>query len=74
MIIGYLGSDQRNISTYEQRDIINQYTYKNMCDVDVFLKTTDKKNDINSKENTLIMANTLGVNEHIDQIFTAKDL
>ena len=43
-----------------QRDIINQYTRENVCDVDVFLNAPDIKNikdNINSKENTLIMAN-----------------
>ena len=43
-----------------QRDIINQYTRENVCDVDVFLNDPDIKNikdNINSKENTLIMAN-----------------
>ena len=39
-----------------QRDIINQYTRENVCDVDVFLNDPDIKNikdNINSKENTL---------------------
>lgn len=60
MILGYLDCSQRNISTDMQRDIINQYTRENVCDVDVFLNDPDIKNikdNINSKENTLIMAN-----------------
>lgn len=60
MILGYLDCSQRNISTDMQRDIINQYTRENVCDVDVFLNAQDIKNikdNINSKENTLIMAN-----------------
>ena len=60
MILGYLDCSQRNISTDMQRDIINQYTRENVCDVDVFLNAPDIKNikdNINSKENTLIMAN-----------------
>jgi len=43
-----------------QRDIINQYARENLCDVDVFLNDQNIKNikdNINSKENTLIMAN-----------------
>ena len=60
MILGYLDCSQRNISIDMQRDIINQYTRENVCDVDVFLNSPDIKNikdNINSKENTLIMAN-----------------
>ena len=60
MILGYLDCSQRNISTDMQRDIINQYTRENVCDVDVFLNDPDIKNikdNINSKENTLIMSN-----------------
>ena len=60
MILGYLDCSQRNISTDMQRDIINQYTRENVCDVDVFLNDPDIKNikdNINFKENTLIMAN-----------------
>ena len=60
MILGYLDCSQRNISTDMQRDIINQYTRENVCDADVFLNAPDIKNikdNINSKENTLIMAN-----------------
>ena len=60
MILGYLDCSQRNISIDMQRDIINQYTRENVCDVDVFLNDPDIKNikdNINSKENTLIMAN-----------------
>ena len=60
LILVYLDCSQRNISTDMQRDIINQYTRENVCDVDVFLNDPDIKNikdNINSKENTLIMAN-----------------
>lgn len=60
MIIGYLDNSQRNINTDMQRDIINQYARENIFDVDVFLNDPDIKNikdNINSKENTLIMAN-----------------
>ena len=60
MILGYLDCSQRNISADMQRDIINQYARENFCDVDVFLNDPDIKNikdNINSKENTLIMVN-----------------
>ena len=60
MILGYLDCSQKNISIDMQRDIINQYTRENLCDVDVFLNEPDIKNikdNINFKENTLIMAN-----------------
>ena len=60
MIIGYLDNNQRNISTDEQRDIVNQYACNNAYNIDIFLNDTDIKNikdNINSKENTLIMAN-----------------
>ena len=60
MILGYLDCSQRNISADMQRDIINQYARENLCDVDVFLNDQNIKNikdNINSKENTLIMAN-----------------
>ena len=60
MILGYLDCSQRNINADIQRDIVNQYARENVCDVDVFLNTPDIKNikdNINSKENTLIMAN-----------------
>jgi len=60
LILGYLDCSQRNISADMQRDIINQYARENLCDVDVFLNDQNIKNikdNINSKENTLIMAN-----------------
>ena len=60
MIIGYLDNNQRNISTDEQRDIVNQYARDSAYNIDIFLNDTDIKNikdNINSKENTLIMAN-----------------
>lgn len=60
MILGYLDCSQRNISADMQRDIINQYARENFCEVDIFLNDPDIKNiknNINSKENTLIMAN-----------------
>ena len=60
MIIGYLDNNQRNISADEQRDIVNQYARDNAYNIDIFLNDTDIKNikdNINSKENTLIMAN-----------------
>ena len=60
LIIGYLDCSQKNISTDEQRDIINQCARENVCGVDVFINDPDIKNikdNINSKENTLIMAN-----------------
>ena len=60
MIIGYLDNNQRNISTDEQRDIVNQYARNNAYNIDIFINDPDIKNikdNINSKENTLIMAN-----------------
>lgn len=60
MIVGYLDCSQRNISTDEQRDIVNQYAQVNTCVVDVFFSDQDIKNiknNINSKENTIIVAN-----------------
>ena len=60
MIIGYLDNNQRNISTDEQRDIVNQYARDNAYNIDIFINDPDIKNikdNINSKENTLIMAN-----------------
>lgn len=60
MIIGYLDNNQRNISTDEQRDIVNQYACNNACNIDIFINDPDIKNikdNINSKENMLIMAN-----------------
>lgn len=60
MIIGYLDNSQRNISTDEQRDIVNQYARNNAYNIDIFINDPDIKNikdNINSKENTLIMAN-----------------
>ncbi len=60
MIIGYLDNNQRNINTDEQRDIINQYARDNAYNIDIFINDPDIKNikdNINSKENTLIMAN-----------------
>ena len=60
VIIGYLDNGQKNISIESQRDIINQYTQDNACPIDVFLTDHDIKNikdNINSKENTIIIAN-----------------
>ena len=60
VIIGYLDNSQKNISIESQRDIINQYAQDNVCDVDIFLTEPDIKNiknNINSKENTIIIAN-----------------
>lgn len=60
MIIGYLDNNQRNISTYEQRDIVNQYARDNAYNIDIFINDPDIKNikdNINSKKNMLIMAN-----------------
>ena len=60
MIIGYLDNSQKNISTDAQKDIINQYAQDNECSVDIFLAAPDiknLKNNINSKENTIIIAN-----------------
>ncbi|MBR2922901.1 MAG: hypothetical protein IKC10_06255 [Alphaproteobacteria bacterium] len=60
MIIGYLDNNQRNISTDEQRDIVNQYACNNAYNIDIFINDPDIKNikdNINSKENMLIMAN-----------------
>ena len=60
MIIGYLDNSQKNISTESQRDIINQYAQDNACPIDIFLTEPDIKNikdNINSKENTIIIAN-----------------
>lgn len=60
MIIGYLDNNQRNISTDEQRDIVNQYARDNAYNIDIFINDPDIKNikdNINSKKNMLIMAN-----------------
>ena len=60
MIIGYLDNNKRNISIDIQRDIVNQYTQDNACPIDIFLTDPDIKNiknNINSKENTIIIAN-----------------
>ena len=60
MIVGYLDNSQTNISIESQRDIINQYARDNACPIDIFLTEPDIKNikdNINSKENTIIVAN-----------------
>lgn len=60
MIIGYLDNNQRNISTDEQRDIVNQYARNNAYNIDIFINDPNIKNikdNINSKKNMLIMAN-----------------
>lgn len=60
MIIGYLDNNQRNISTDEQRDIVNQYARDNAYNIDIFINDPDIKNikdNINSQKNMLIMAN-----------------
>ena len=60
VIVGYLDNSQKNISIESQRDIINQYAQDNACPIDVFLTEPDIKNikdNINSKENTIIIAN-----------------
>ena len=60
MIIGYLDSSQRNISIDAQRYIINQYIQDNAYAIDTFLTAPDIqniKNDITSKENTIVIAN-----------------
>ena len=60
MIIGYLDCSQRNISIDIQRDIVNQYAQDNSCLIDIFLGEPDIKNikdNINSKNNTLVFAN-----------------
>lgn len=60
MIVGYLDCSKKNISIDIQRDIVNQYVRENMCTVDIFLGESDIKNikdNINSKNNTLIFAN-----------------
>ena len=60
MIVGYLDCSQKNIDINIQRDIVNQYTQANACVVDVFFNDQDIKNiknNINSKENTIIVAN-----------------
>ena len=60
VIIGYLDNNQRNISTDEQRDIVNQYARNNAYNIDIFINDPDIKNikdNINSKKNMLIIAN-----------------
>lgn len=60
MIVGYLDCSQRNISADMQRDIVNQYARNNAYNIDIFINDPDIKNikdNINSKENTLIIAN-----------------
>lgn len=60
MITRYLDCSQININTYKQRDIAGQYAQCNACPIDIFLTEHDIKNikdNINSKENTIIIAN-----------------
>ena len=60
MIVGYLDCSQKNNDINMQRDIVNQYAQVNACVVDVFFNDQDIKkikNNINSKENTIIVAN-----------------
>ena len=60
MIVGYLDCSQKNIDINMQIDIVNQYAQVNACVVDVFFNDQDIKkikNNINSKENTIIVAN-----------------
>ena len=60
MIIGYLDNSHKNISIESQRDIINQYARDNACPIDIFLTEPDIKNiknNIKSKEHTIIVAN-----------------
>lgn len=60
MIVGYLDCSQKNIDINKQRDIVNQYAQDKACIVDVFFNDQDIKNiknNINSKENTIIVAN-----------------
>ena len=60
MIVGYLDNSQKNISIESQRDIINQYARDNAFPIDIFLTEPDIKNiknNINSKEHTIIIAN-----------------
>ena len=60
MIVGYLDCSPKNIHINKQRDIVNQYAQVNACVVDVFFSDQDIKNiknNINSKENTIIVAN-----------------
>jgi len=60
MVVGYLDCSQKNIDINIQRDIVNQYAQVNACVVDVFFNDQDikkVKNNINSKENTIIVAN-----------------
>ena len=46
VIIGYLDNNQRNISTDEQRDIVNQYARDNAYNIDIFINDPDIKNNI----------------------------
>lgn len=60
MIVCYLDCSQKNIDINKQRDIVNQYAQDKACIVDVFFSDLDIKNiknNINSKENTIIVAN-----------------
>lgn len=60
MIVGYLDSNQRNISEDAQRDNIKQYAETMSCPIDVFISGFDIKNtkdNINSKKSTFIVAN-----------------
>ncbi len=60
MIVGYLDNNPKNISVDNQQDVINQSVQQNMETVDVFFCATDIKsikNNINTKNNTLIIAN-----------------
>ena len=60
VITRYLDCSQININTYKQRDIAGQYAQCNACPIDIFLTEHDIKNikdNINSKENTIIIAN-----------------
>ena len=60
LIVGYLDNNPKNISVDNQQDVINQSVQQNMETVDVFFCATDIKsikNNINTKNNTLIIAN-----------------
>lgn len=60
MIVGYLDSNQRNISEDKQRDNIKQYAEIISCPIDVFISGFDIRNakdNINSKKSTFIVAN-----------------
>ena len=71
LIIGYLDKSPKNIGLDAQRDIVNQYAQSEGFSVDVFFSDSDIKNiksNLNTKENTIIIANITSIGHKISQI------